>query len=91
MVELGLAVGSSRRDASSAARHSRRRQAGCCRSPRPRSGKRDGARGVIVMRVLAQTLIAKDNHPPPYRGIASFNDLAGRWRVAEKARRRPET
>jgi len=42
------------------------------------------------MRVLAKTLIAKDNHPSPYRVIASFNDLAGSWPVAEKSLHRPK-
>ena len=37
------------------------------------------------MRVLAKILIARDRHLSPYRGIASFNDLAGRWPVAEKS------
>ena len=37
------------------------------------------------MRVLAKNLIVKDNHPSPYRGVASFNDLAGGWPVAEKS------
>ena len=41
------------------------------------------------MRVLAKTLIAKDNHPSPYGGVASFNDLAGGWPVAEESLHRP--
>jgi len=42
------------------------------------------------MPVLAKTLIANDNHSSPYRGIASFNDLAGSWPVAEKSFNRPK-
>jgi hypothetical protein len=45
---------------------------------------------VIAMRVLAKTFIVKDNHASPYRGVASLNDLAGGWPVAEKPLHRRE-